>query len=241
MSSTGARRTFVWKGRTGPFPLELTPMVFAPTHTSLSLAQALEVAPGETVLDVGCGSGVLGFVAARLGAGRVVGCDASEEAVEVARENAAGLGLSDRTEFRAGHLLEPVGDVTADVVIGDVSGIPDTIAELAGWFPDGRSGGPTGAELPVAMIEAIRERLAPGGRMYLPTGTIQSEGRVLAAARRIFGKANLERIFERDLPLPDLVAKSRAVAAMMAEGLVSLRARGSRLLWHLSIWRCVRR
>src|SRR5207244_10832517 len=46
-----------WKGRGGPFPLLLTPGVFAPTHTSRTLAEALEIGPDDTVIDVGCGSG----------------------------------------------------------------------------------------------------------------------------------------------------------------------------------------
>ena len=40
--------------------------------------------------------------------------------------------------------------------------------------------------------------------------------------------------------VPDLVAKATATARMMKEGLLSLHKRGSRLLWSLRIWRCVR-
>lgn len=231
-----------WKGRTGPFTIALNPGTFAPTHTSRTLADALEVEPGETVLDVGCGSGVLAFVAARLGAGRVVGCDVSEEAIEMARENAVRLGLQDVTEFRVGNLLEPVMDVRADVIIGDVSGVPDRIAVESGWFPDGRAGGPTGAELPTAMLEAIEDSdvLAPGGRLYLPTGTLQNESRILEVARRVFGATNLQSLISREFPLPDVLARSRSVAAMMRDGVLDLHRRGSRLLWRLQVWRCVR-
>ena len=127
-----------------------------------------------------------------------------------------------------------------DVIIGDVSGIPDEIAAVSGWFPDGRAGGPTGAELPAAMLESIRanDSLVPGGKLFLPTGTLQAEGRILEVARRIFGAANLQSLLERELPLPDVVAKSKAVAQMMKEGILDLHARGSRLLWRLQIWRC---
>jgi SAM-dependent methyltransferase len=214
--------------------------VFAPTHTSRTLAEALEIRPGETVFDVGCGTGVLSFVAARLGARRVYGTDIVPEAVTLARDNAARLGLADRTEFRAGNLFDPFPGLVADVIIGDVSGIPDDLAAESGWFPGGYAGGPTGAEVPVAMIEASAERLVPGGRMYLPTGTIQWEERVLEAARRVFGAANLERVLQREFPLPGLLAKSKALGRLMTEGLVTLRERGSRLLWRLAIWRCVR-
>lgn len=240
-ASNEAPQEMEWKGRTGPFTIKVNPGVFAPTHTSRSIAEALEIAPGETVIDVGCGSGVLSFVAARLGAGRVIGCDLSEPAIEVAQDNAERLGLKDRVEFRVGNLLEPVRGEQADVIIGDVSGIPDEIAQVAGWFPDGRAGGPTGAELPAAMLESIRDTgcLAPGGRLYLPTGTIQAENRILEVARRIFGAANLQAIISREMPLPDVVAKSKAVARMMKEGILDLHARGSRLLWQLRVWRCV--
>ncbi len=230
-----------WKGRTGPFTLLVDPGVFAPTYTSRTIAEALEIEPGDTVIDVGCGSGVLSFVAARLGAERVIGCDLSAPAVEVARENARRLDLEDRVEFRVGNLLEPVRGMQADVIIGDVSGIPDEIARVSGWFPDGRAGGPTGAELPAAMLESIRENdsLAPGGRLYLPTGTIQAENRILEVARRIFGAANLQALLSREFPLPDVVARSMAVARMMKDGILDLHARGSRLLWRLQVWRCV--
>ena len=73
--------TYEWHGRTGPLTLRLGPGVFTPTHTTVVMADALEINPGDVVLDVGCGSGVLGLVAARLGAARLVGCDLSAEAL----------------------------------------------------------------------------------------------------------------------------------------------------------------
>jgi SAM-dependent methyltransferase len=235
---TGDLREISWNGETGPFPLLLSPTVFAPTSTSRLLAGAMEIPEGSTVLDVGCGSGVLTFVAARLGAGRVVGCDASEEAVLDARRNAERLGLADRCEFRTGNLLEPVRDVRARVVIGDVSGIPDELAAESGWFPGGHAGGPTGAEVPVAMVESLGECLERGGVMYLPTGTIQAESRVLAAARRAFGESNMDEVATREFPLPGLLAKSQALAQLVTDGLVNLRRKGSRLLWRITVWRC---
>jgi ribosomal protein L11 methyltransferase len=45
-------------------------------------------APGKTVLDYGCGSGILAMVAKKLGAGQVVGVDIDPQAIESATDNA---------------------------------------------------------------------------------------------------------------------------------------------------------
>ncbi|TMK97370.1 MAG: methyltransferase domain-containing protein [Actinobacteria bacterium] len=227
---------FTWEGRGGPFTILLAPGVFAPTRTSFEMAEGIRINPGDTVIDVGSGSGVLSFVAARLGAARVFGTDVNPKAIEMARRNAVLLGLA-TVDFREGSLFEPLVGIRADVVIGDVSGIPDDIAAASDWFPGGFSGGPTGAEVPVAMLEGARDHLAPGGRLYLPTGSIQDEGAVLRAARRIFGPRVL-KLRERVLPLPGKITESAMVRRLMDSGVVRFIRRGSRMLWELRIWEC---
>ena len=238
--SHAAPQEYVWEGPGGPFRLELDEGVFRPTSTSREVAAGLVVNPGDTVIDVGCGSGVLSFVAARIGAGRVYGTDASRQAVNCARRNGQSLGLSDAVEFRLGSLFEPLEGVEADVVIGDVSGIPDDIAAASDWFPGGFGGGPTGAEVPVAMLEASQPHLRPGARLYLPTGSIQDEGAVLRAARRIFGEDRIHKLGERLMPLPAKLSESAVVRKLMDSGVVNLIRRGSRYLWELRVWECTR-
>jgi precorrin-6B methylase 2 len=226
--------TYEWRGRTGPLTLVLRPDVFTPTHTTVMMADALEIDSGDVVIDMGCGSGVLGIVAARLGAARVIGCDVSAAAVDTSADNAHRLGLKECTEFRQGHLFAPVVDVEADVVIGDVSGVPDAVAEVMPWA----SGGPTGAELPIEMLETLGPRLRAGGRLYLPTGTMQDEAALLEVAREIFGSGNLHRLVEREFPLASALARSPAVQRLVEDGILDMRRRGTRLMWRLTIWRC---
>lgn len=237
---TAQGSTYEWSGPGGPFTLTLSPGVFVPSSISRELGAALDIKPGSEGIDAGSGCGLLAFVGARLGAGRVYGCDISTLAVRVAQENARRLGLEEVTEFRAGNLFEPVRDVRADFIIGDVSGIPDALARATQWFPDGKGGGPTGAELPVAMLESMGECLKPGGCLYLPTGTIQDEDRILAMARKLFGEANIEQLSERRFPLPGEVVQAPEVVELIEGGIVKLTQRGSRHLWTLSIWRCTR-
>jgi SAM-dependent methyltransferase len=232
-----AARSYVWRGVAGPFDVIVDPGVFVPSSTSKVLAEALRVDPGDIVVDAGCGCGVLSLVAAKLGAARVIGTDFSPAAVACASANAERLGLSGIAEFREGHLLTPLEGILANVVIADVSGIPDAVAQVTGWFPDGKGGGRTGAELPVEMLAQVADYLAPGARVYLPTGTIQDDKAILDAAHEVFGAA-MEPVVKKEFPLPDVVATSADVRELMDEGAIHLAQRGSRLAWELTIWCC---
>lgn len=227
--------TIVWKGRCGPFELKVRPTTFRPSTVSTLLADAMEIKEGNVVIDAGCGSGVLSIVAAKLGAGMVYGVDAAEETVEVATANAVALGVADRTKFFQGDMFQPlpVAD-QADVVIGDVSGIPDELATVSGWFPSGLAGGPSGAELPMRMISEASRLLRRGGKLFLPTGTLQDERSILEMARSVFG--SIRQLSERLIPLPSALAEQPAVLRLLRERVIDLTERGSRLLWTARVW-----
>lgn len=77
------------------------------THPTTQLClEALErmVTPKLDVLDLGCGSGILSIAAAKLGAGKIIGVDIDEKAVEATNENAAQNGVSDQIEAYQGGL-----------------------------------------------------------------------------------------------------------------------------------------
>ncbi len=78
---------------------------------------------GQTVLDVGTGTGILAIAAAKLGAKTLFACDTDEDSVNIARENAV-LNNVDWIEFADGQLREdaPVYDfvfanLTVDVIV----------------------------------------------------------------------------------------------------------------------------
>ncbi|MBO5976431.1 MAG: 50S ribosomal protein L11 methyltransferase [Oscillospiraceae bacterium] len=65
---------------------------------------------GKKVLDLGCGSGILGIGAAVLGCDKVVGCDIDPKAPDVAADNAALNGIGeDRFKVYAGDILSDEG------------------------------------------------------------------------------------------------------------------------------------
>jgi ribosomal protein L11 methyltransferase len=88
---------------------------------------AARITGGERVLDVGCGSGVLGLCALRLGASTAVGVDIEAQAIEATRRNAALNGFERRMETT----LAPLGEIDGafDVVVANIGRA--TLVELA--------------------------------------------------------------------------------------------------------------
>ena len=89
-----------------------------------SLLRALErrIQGGERVLDVGCGSGLLGLSTLRLGASSVVGVDVDARAIEALGRNAALNGLAAGVDGRA-------------VPLGAIEGVFDVVVANIGWAP----------------------------------------------------------------------------------------------------------
>jgi release factor glutamine methyltransferase len=209
---------------------------FRPSTISSLLADALEFKPGAVVVDVGTGTGILSIIAAKLGASKVYGVDAAAETVQIATANAKRHGVSDRVQFAQGDMFEPLDPaLEADVVIGDVSGIPDEIATASGWFPSGLAGGPTGAELPMRMIEESKRLLKKGGSLFLPTGSLQDENSILERARSVFG--SMKQLTERNIPLPSSLAEDPAVLRALKDRVIALKQRGSRFQWTARVWK----
>lgn len=91
----------------------LVPSIFAPWAHDLIEAAALQ--PGEPVLDIACGTGIVARTAARtLGDGGVVGLDLSAPMLAVARSAAEAEGVS--AEWLEGSAVDlPLADATFDV------------------------------------------------------------------------------------------------------------------------------
>jgi ribosomal protein L11 methyltransferase len=95
---------------------------------------------GERVLDVGCGSGVLGLSALRLGAAHLVAMDVSPDAVDATRRNAALNGMAHRVDATIAPLADLPGPF--DVIVANVARAaivelaPDLVRLLApgGWL-----------------------------------------------------------------------------------------------------------
>ncbi len=141
--------------------------------TRLCLA-ALEdlVRPGDRVLDLGTGSGILAIAAARLGAVSIDALDTDGVAVRVAAANVEANGLSAAVTVRQGSLA--AGTPAYDLVVANI--IASVLRDLA-----------------AALASAVR----PGG-LLLASGIIQERESEVAAAFTSAGLTVRERHAEGD-------------------------------------------
>lgn len=96
------------------------------TRSCLSAVRRL-VTPGCSVLDVGCGSGVLAVAACTFGAGHVIGIDIAPAAVPVTLANASANGVGGQVQVSTTPLHEV--DATFDLVLANI--LAPALVELA--------------------------------------------------------------------------------------------------------------
>lgn len=128
------------------------------THPTTALCmQWLDqvIQPDQTVVDFGCGSGILGIAALKLGAKRVIGIDIDPQAIEASTNNAKRNNVAGQIEL---YLPKDQPSLTADVVVANI---------LAG---------------PLAELKAvISGYVKPGGLLAL-SGILTSQAQTVIAA-----------------------------------------------------------
>ncbi len=157
----------------GRLPLRLDPGLIFGTGSHATTQLCLEelervVQPGDAVLDLGCGSGILAIGALLLGAERAVGCDIDEKAPDVVTHNASLNGIgSDRLGVFC-------GDVLSDRALRRRLGAERFRLVLSNIV----------ADVVIALSERVPELLAPDG-VYICSGVIDGrEDEVEAALKR---------------------------------------------------------
>ena len=107
--------------------IELDPgMAFGTGHhpTTRMCLEMLEtlVKPCHTVLDLGCGSGILSIASAKMGSEKVIGIDNDETAIKVARENIKINGIGDSVSISNGSVPNKnIDKYSNDIVVANIS------------------------------------------------------------------------------------------------------------------------
>jgi ribosomal protein L11 methyltransferase len=147
--------------------IELDPgMAFGTgTHeTTIMCTEALEkyMKSGTIVYDIGCGSGILSIVAAKLGADKVLGIDLDELCVKVSKENIELNHVENIVEIKKGNLLDVVhgraniivSNIIAEIIAGMTKELKDYL-EKDGLF--------IGSGIIIEKVDLVKDSLEQNG------------------------------------------------------------------------------
>lgn len=132
------------------------------THETTRLCMELleeYVRPGASILDVGCGSGILSVAGLLLGAGSAVGVDIDELAVKTARQNAELNGVEKQFTGVWGNLTEKISG-SYDIIVANIV-----------------------ADVVISLTKEIKRFMKPGA-IYLMSGIIDAREKDVEEALR---------------------------------------------------------
>lgn len=130
-------------------------------------------APEGALLELCCGAGQIGLLAARLTGRPLVAVDQDPVAVRQTLANARAAGLAGQVQTRCGRIEEVLGpDDRFAVVLADPPWVPHAqITRFPQDPPVAIDGGPAGLDVARTCLRAMADHLLPGGHGVLQLGT----------------------------------------------------------------------
>ncbi len=165
----------------------------------ITLRIANERMRASTIVDVGTGSGCIAIALAKnLAQVSLLAIDTSEQALHLARQNAAWHGVVDRITFLAGDLLQPLAH-PVDLIVSNPPYVSDLELAAASMSPEvsryeprlALAGGQDGLEIIRQLLPQAKRKLKPGGSLLIEIGAKQGQA-VTQLARTHFPTAKIE-------------------------------------------------
>jgi len=148
----------------------VTDDVVLPSAQSLYLLTYWKIFDGESVLDIGTGSGVQAIFAADK-ASKIVATDISAKAVDVAKLNVKRHGLKHKIEIRQGDLFAPLNkNEKFDVILFNIE-FPYNRETSGLWKVHER------------FFAKVKNHLNPGGRIYYQSGLVSNIPKITSMVR----------------------------------------------------------
>lgn len=167
--------------------------VYPPREDSYLLIRSIDVSRGDRVLDMGCGTGIVGLHCAKAGA-QVTSVDINPLAVECARENASKNGL-DIEVVLSDLFLDLEGDF--DVIAFNPPYVPDVIE---GDIQRSWAGGEDGVRVLERFLQEAPTHLNRHGRIYVLLSSMMRDAPLQCALSQFVRDRLLsERLFFEEI------------------------------------------
>lgn len=218
--------------------LKTAPDVFMPNATTNLLIQGVKkkISNPVNLLDLGCGTGVVGIALHYQNLIRepIYASDLSDSAVRFSRENFEYYRCE--AEVRCGSLFEPWLGKKFDVIVDDISGIAQGIAEVSPWFQGVPCDtGEDGVDLVVEIIRNAPQYLNKDGHFFFPVLSLSNVDRILQVAKESF--VTVECVGRQDWPLPaELKVHMPLLKKLSENGSIKLKEKFGMVLCYTEVY-----
>ncbi len=156
----------------GDYDFDVYENVYEPAEDSFLFAENLNVASGETVLDLGTGSGILAVLSAAKAAS-VLAIDINPFAIRCASQNAQINHLNSKIMFLRASLFTALrADAKFDLILFNAPYLPTEKGEESTWIGRSWAGGASGREVVDQFIKEAPIYLKDQGRVQLMQSTL---------------------------------------------------------------------
>lgn len=218
--------------------LELYSGVFTPTATTNVLIDSIidKINSWDKILDLGCGSGIVGIVLAKKipFKSKIFASDLSDVTIDCARKNYLNHDVI--CDARCGSLFDPWENEKFDVIIDDISGISEAVAKSSSWFQGVPcESGIDGADLTIQVIKNASKYMNLKAVLYIPVISLSNEKLILTKASEHFKEVNLIKSVTWPLP-PDLSSHKNELENLRERGHISYEDKFGMMLCTTTIY-----
>ena len=184
--------------------------VFKPTGTSQLLIRVAKkkINPKKKVLDLGCGSGIIGITLAKQLniKSKIYFSDISESACKNTLQNCKKFKI--KNEIKKGSILNPWFNYKFDYIISDVAAIAEEVSKISPWYKNSiNNSGKDGTNHIIEIIKQVKNHLYTNGLFLFPIISLSNEKKILKQLKKTF--KYYRKIDSQVWPIPPQMSKKQ--------------------------------
>ena len=193
------------------FSIFLNKRIFEPNLTTILLIEAARkiIRKNDKVLDLGCGSGVIGcYLYKNKIIKHIYGSDISKDAVNCSIYNSKKL--TKNYDIRLSNSFSNWKNKQFDLIINDISGISSQINSISKWFKFApNQSGNDGTKFTINILRDFKNKKFKNARLIFPVLGLSNREKIIKFLKK--NKINFKILSKKEWPLPKDLVKHQGI------------------------------